>query len=68
MLRRITKVLLLVAFLTAMVASGPVAFARAGCRCYRFIGDRGPFPAPGGCHFDAKTSQCVNVSCTGGCY
>jgi len=68
MLRRITKVVLLVAFVTAMVASGPVAFARSGCRCYRFIGDRGPFPAPGGCYFDQKALQCVSVSCTGFCY
>ena len=67
MLKRITKVLLLVAFLAALAASGAAASRSTGCRCGRFIGDRGPFPAPGGCHFDAKTSQCVSVSCTGFC-
>lgn len=67
MLRRITKVLLLVAFLVAMVASGAAAFGRTGCRCYRLIGDRGPFPAPGGCHFDQNSLQCVSVSCSGFC-
>lgn len=68
MSRRTTKILLLTALVAAMVASGATAFAKSGCRCYRFIGDRGPFPAPGGCHFDAKTSQCVSISCTGSCY
>lgn len=68
MLKRRTKVLLLVAFVAAMVASGATAFGRTGCRCSRFIGDRGPFPAPGGCHFDQKTSQCVSVTCQGSCF
>ena len=68
MLKRVSKVILLVALLAALVASGAAAFGSTGCRCYRFIGDRGPFPAPGGCHFDQKTLQCVSVSCRGYCF
>lgn len=67
MLRRITKVVLPVAFVTAMVASGPVAFARSGCRCYILKAER-LLPAPGGCHFDQSTLQCVSVSCSGSCF
>lgn len=67
MLKRITKVLLLVALLAAFVASSAPAFGRAGtCRCYS-VGDR-QLVIPGGCHFDQKTSQCVNTSCRGGCF
>jgi len=67
MLRRISKVLLLVAFLAALVASSAPVFAGStSCRCYR-AGDRQLGP-PGGCRFDKRTSQCVNVSCGGYCY
>jgi hypothetical protein len=67
MSKRMPKLLLLVALLASLVTSGAAAFGSTACRCYRFIGDRGPFPAPGGCHFDQKTLQCVSVSCTGFC-
>jgi len=69
MLRRIPKVLLLVALLAAFAASVAPAFGRAGrCKCY--LGDeRLPFPpGGGGCRFDQKTSQCVNTSCSGTCF
>jgi hypothetical protein len=66
MLRRIGKVLLVVAFVTAMVRSGATALAGTGCRCYRFAGDR-ILPAAGGCHFDQKALQCASVSCRGFC-
>ena len=67
MLRQIPKVLLLVALLAAFVASIAPAFGRSSaCGCYIVKGDR-IFRAPGGCHFDEKTSQCVNTSCRGTC-
>ena len=67
MLSRISKVLLLGALLAALVVSGAPVFAGSSpCRCYRG-GDRSLGP-PGGCHFDKRTSQCVNVSCGGSCY
>ena len=66
MLRRIPKVLLLVALLAALVASAAPAFGRSPtCSCYR-SGDRQLLPQAG-CHFDQKTSQCVNTSCRGTC-
>ena len=67
MLRRIPKVLLLVGFLTAFAASIAPAFGKSSaCGCYRFVGDR-IFKAPGGCHFDRASSQCVSTNCTGFC-
>lgn len=67
MLRRITKVLLLVALLAAFAASIAPAFGRSRrCSCYR-SGDRQLLPQTG-CHFDQKTSQCVNTSCGGTCF
>jgi hypothetical protein len=68
MLRRISTVLLLVALLSALVASGAPALGRAGtCKCY-LAEKRLPFPrGGGGCHFDQRTSQCVNTGCAGTC-
>lgn len=67
MLRHIPKVLLLVALLAALVASSaPVLGAAHRCSCYR-SGDRQLLPQVG-CHFDQRTSQCVNTSCPGTCY
>jgi hypothetical protein len=67
MLRQIPKVLLLVALLAAWVASSTPAFGGSHtCSCYR-SGDRQLLPQVG-CHFDQKTSQCVNTSCKGTCF
>jgi hypothetical protein len=67
MLKRIPKVLLLVALLAAFGASSaPVFGSSASCRCYR-SGDRSIGP-PGGCHFDQRTLQCINTACLGSCY
>jgi hypothetical protein len=56
--RRIPKVLLLVALLTAFVASSVPAFRSSfHCRCL----------GAGGCHFDTKSSQCIITSCHGAC-
>ena len=67
MLRRLATVLLLVALLSALVASGAPAFGGAGtCRCHP--SDVRQLVPPGGCRFDQRTLQCVNVSCRGGCY
>ncbi len=67
MLRRIPKVLLLVALLTTLVAGSAPVFGRSHvCRCYR-SGDRQLLPQVG-CHFDQKTSQCVNTNCPGTCF
>jgi hypothetical protein len=66
MLRRIPKVFLLVALLAAFAASIAPAFGRSStCSCFR-SGDRQLLPQAG-CHFDQKTSQCVNTSCRGTC-
>jgi hypothetical protein len=67
MLRRIPKVLLLVALLAAFAASIAPASGRGNrCSCYRG-GDRQLLPQVG-CHFDQRASQCVNTSCPGTCY
>ena len=67
MLRRIPKVLLLVALLAAFAASSSTALGRPRtCGCYTYVGDR-IIKASGGCHFDQKTLQCVTVSCKGAC-
>jgi hypothetical protein len=67
MLRRIPKVLLLVALLAGFAASIAPAFGRPRtCGCYRFVGER-IFKAPGGCHLDQTTSQCVSANCRGFC-
>jgi len=68
MLRRIPKVLLLVALLAALVASSTSAFGGSHtCRCYH-SGDRPLIGPPGGCHFDQTALQCVNTSCNGSCF
>jgi hypothetical protein len=68
MLRRIPKVLLLVALLAALVASSaPVFGGSHTCRCYLDNGGRNLVP-PGGCHFDQTTLQCVNTGCRGSCF
>ncbi len=64
MLRRIPKVLLLVALLAAFAASSIPAFGGSShCHCFRVFGKGGA----GGCHFDQKTSQCVITTCNGAC-
>ncbi len=63
MLRRIPKVLLLVALLMAFVVSGARAFADKDCTCF----SSRPKLNGGGCQFDKKTSQCINISCDGFC-
>ena len=66
MLKQIPKVLLLVALLAGFTASIAPAFGRAGaCGCHP--SDVRQLVPPGGCHFDRKTLQCVNVSCRGVC-
>jgi hypothetical protein len=64
MLSRIPKVLLLLALLAALVASSVPVFA--GSRRCSCVKDLRPFPV--GCHFDPRTSQCVNIGCPGSCY
>jgi len=67
MLRRVATVLLLVALLSALVASGAPAFGGAStCRCH--AADIRQLVPPGGCHFDQRALQCVNTSCRGACY
>jgi len=69
MLTRIPKVLLLVALLAAFAASiAPALGASHTCSCAK-ADKRLPFPpGGGGCHFDQKTSQCVNTGCSGTCF
>jgi hypothetical protein len=65
---RMAKVLLLMAFVAAMVASGaPILASSSGCSCQRADPDSRKLVPPGGCHFDKRTLQCVNVSCSGTC-
>jgi len=70
MLKLIPKVVLLVALLATLVVSSVPAFGAFGiatktktCQCFcPFLKSCG-----GSCHFDATTSQCVNISCKLGC-
>ncbi len=67
MFTRISKVVLLVALLTGLVASSaPVLRGSATCSCH----STDPYKRlpPGGCHFDQRALQCVNTSCPGICY
>ena len=67
MLRRIPKVLLLVALLAAFAASIAPAFGRSHtCSCHPV--ELRKLVPPGGCHFDQSTLQCVSVSCKGACF
>ena len=67
MLRRVPKVLLLVALMAAFAASIAPAFGRSHtCSCCR-SSDRQLLPQAG-CHFDRRALQCVNTSCPGTCY
>ncbi len=63
MLKQLPKVLLLVALLAAFAVSSIPAFGTDGatCKCLTFKA------GGGGCHFDKKTSQCVNTGCKTGC-
>lgn len=65
MLRRIPKLLMLVALLAAFTASSISAFGNSGCQCAEFSKGGGH---QGGCQFDNKTSQCVNTGCKGVCF
>jgi hypothetical protein len=64
MVRRISKVLLLVALLTGFVVSSVPAFGDSACYCVNNLrkGQRG------GCQFDKKSSQCINTGCDGLCF
>ncbi len=67
MFKRIVQLLLLVALLAALMAGSAPAFgSSATCTCHS-VKDRILMP-PGGCRFDQRTLQCVNVSCNGSCY
>jgi hypothetical protein len=66
MLRRIPKVLLVIALLVAFMASSVAVFGSSRtCGC--FILDKRILRPAGGCHFDQHTLQCVNVNCRGYC-
>jgi hypothetical protein len=65
MLRRIPKLLMLVALLAAFAASSIPVFGNSGCQCNVFFKGGGH---QGGCQFDKKTSQCVNTGCKGECF
>ncbi len=62
MLKQIFRMLLLVALLSALLASSIPSAAKA-CMCA--VNGK---PHIGGCHFDAKASQCINTGCPGWCY
>jgi hypothetical protein len=63
MLKRLHKVLLLGALLAAFAASSIPAFGNSGgCVCFNIA-----VSTRGSCHFDKKTSQCINTSCNGEC-
>jgi len=64
MLSQISKVLLLVALLTALAASSVLAFGDKGCNCFSDHRHGGA----GGCQFDKKTSQCINTGCKTICF
>lgn len=68
MLKQVPKLVLLVALLTAFVASVDPAFASKVCHCLSSKCFGGKVCPEGGCQFDKKTSQCVNISCSGLCY
>jgi hypothetical protein len=68
MLRLISKAVLLAALLAALVISSVPAFASNVCFCLSAKCMAGKSCPQGGCQFDKKTSQCVNVSCNGLCY
>ena len=69
MFRLIPKLFLLLALLATFAVSSVSAFTGVrACSCFTskcFLG-KGNCPQ-GGCSFDKKTSQCVNVSCSGTC-
>lgn len=69
MLRRIPKVLLLVALLTAFAASSAPAFSSDVCECFKFCPFCKSSPTTGGCKYVTtnNTSQCVNTGCKGYC-
>ncbi len=62
MLKQLPKVLLLLGLLTAFVASRAPTFGTdlAGCNC---IGSLSNSKSSAGCHFDKKTSQCIDTGC-----
>lgn len=64
MLRPIPKLLMLVALLAAFAASSIPAFGGSGCNCSDFFKNGGH---QGGCQFDKKTNQCVDIGCKGVC-
>ena len=68
MFRLIPKLFLLLALLAAFVVSSLPAFAgNNGCFCFTSKCFGKGECGQGGCSFDKKTSQCVNVSCSGIC-
>lgn len=68
MVRRIHTLLLLAALLMAFMASAGPAFASNVCHCLSAKCFGGKVCPEGGCQFDKKTSQCVNISCDGLCF
>jgi len=62
MLRGISRVLLLVALLTAVAISSASAFAGGECECFSFE------KHARGCRFDKDTNQCININCAGFCF
>lgn len=70
MFRLILKLFLVLALLAMFAVTSVPAFA-GGKTCSCFSSKCAPFGkggcGEGGCSFDNKTSQCVNVSCSGIC-
>ncbi len=67
MLGRIPKLLLLAALLAVFAVSSTTAFGSDVCECFNPCFFCPKDSTNGGCHFDQKTSQCVNTSCDGFC-
>ena len=65
MLKQVMQVLLIVALVAGFIASSASAFGRSSQTCTCVVKER---VVPGGCRFDPKTLQCVNVGCNGYCY
>ena len=64
MLKQVSKVVLLVALLSALVLSSTPTFAGKGCKC---VTNKPPHGGnPGGCQ-NNKYGQCVNTNCDGFC-
>jgi hypothetical protein len=68
MIKQLPKLLLLVTLLTTLVMSALPTFANSGgCLCNTGCWGCKGGGHTGGCHFDTKSSQCVNTGCPGLC-